>query len=238
LLQIYLKPFSQKFIVFIGVLLCTCSLPKVSIPFVMSENYRDANLASRPLVVLLPDTKNIVIHNQRDIYDDYGGVNATPQSRIEKFYLPLFIESIRANMSGDSLIIADAYQPEIALHKLETRKTVLKTDKDAPGLEYTLPTKLSMQSAGLDSAVLIIIDRLTFSRNDLYIEYNWDDKKKRPASLEVNAVVAIWDYKNDSPVFFGTVSQRTEFKLSMNRNHWDESAQMLGKNIILNAKCL
>jgi hypothetical protein len=204
----------------------------------MNENYRDANLSSRPLLVLLPDTKNIVIHNQRDIYDDYGGVNATPESRIKKFYLPLLIESIRENMSGDSLIIADAIQPEIALHKLEISKTVLKTDKDAPGLEYTLPTKLSMQKAGLDSAVLIIVDRLTFSRNELFIEYNWDDKTKRPASLEVNAVIAIWDYKNDSPVFYGTLSQKIEFKMSMSRKHWDESARMLAKKIILNAKCL
>jgi hypothetical protein len=215
-----------------------CSLPKVSVPVVMNESYKDVNLSSRPLVVLLPDTKNIAIHNQRDIYDDYGGVNATPQSRIEKFYLPTFVESIRENMSGDSLIIADIFRSEIALHKLETKKTVLKTDKDAQGFEYTLPTKLSMQNAGLDSAVLIIIDKLTFSRNELYIEYNWDDKTKRPASLEVNAVVAVWDYKNDLPVFFGTVRQRVEFKIAMSRKHWDESARMLAKNIILRAKCL
>lgn len=179
-----------------------------------------------------------MIKNQRDIIDDYGGLNATPQSRIEKFYLPVFIESVKSNMSGDTLIVADGVRAKLNIRNQSTKQIALKTDQNAPEIKVAIPTKVFMQEAGLDSAVLVIMDHLTFSRNDLYIEYIWDEKTKRPASLEVNAVVVVWDYKNDAPIFYGTVTQKTEFQITMSRKHWDESARTLAKKIIFYSRCL
>ncbi|MBN1129474.1 MAG: hypothetical protein JXA71_10835, partial [Chitinispirillaceae bacterium] len=105
-------------------------------------------------------------------------------------------------------------------------------------LAFSIPEKAGMDSAGLDSAVLVTIERLTFRRNNFYVEYYWDDKTKRPANLEVDAVVLIWDYRKDAPVFYGTVLQKVEFQIAMQRKHWDESARNLAKKIVMSAKCL
>jgi hypothetical protein len=222
----------------IGTSLISCSIPKTSLSYTLCENYKNADLSKRPLLLELPGEKSIVIANPKDVISDYGGVNATPESRIEKFYLPIFVESFKSYLSGDSLIVAGGYHTEFSLPDSIKKQAELKTDKDSLALRFTIPTKPSMQAAGLDSAVLITIDRLIFKRNSFYYEYYWDDKTKQPANLEVQASVAIWDYKNDAPVFYGTITQKIEFQFGMNRKHWDESARALAKKIILSAKCL
>lgn len=218
--------------------LISCSTLKVSHPYILCENYKDVNLSKRPVLLELPSEKNIIISNPKDVTNDFGGVNATPESRIEKFYLPLFVESFKSNLSGDLLSVVGGYLADLSIPDSGKKQIELKTDNDSSKLQFTIPTKLSMQAAGRDSTVLIKIDRLTFKRNKFYYEYYWDDKTRQPASLEVQAVVAIWDYKNDKPVFYGTIIQKVDFQFGMNRKHWDESARELAKKIIFSAKCL
>jgi hypothetical protein len=221
-----------------GTLVLNCIAPRVALPYTLRSAYSNADLSDRILVLGLPDSNTITILNPRDVYDDYGGRNATPASRIEKFYLPIFVKSIQSTMSGDSLIVKGGYQSTSSFHEFKKRQINLKTEQDSSALQFEIPTKSSMLEAGLDSAVLIFIDHLTFRRNKLYMEYYWDDNSKRPANLEVRADLVIWDYKNDSPVFFGTVTNTIAFQITMSRKHWDTSARTLAEKIILYAKCL
>ncbi|MBN1760192.1 MAG: hypothetical protein JW863_17830 [Chitinispirillaceae bacterium] len=219
-------------------LVLSCIASKTTLPYTLSSAYSNANLSNRILVLGLPDSNDITIMNPRDVHDDYGGRNATPASRIEKYYLPVFVESIKSTMSGDSLIVKGGCQSKFSLRDFKKKPTNLKTETDSSTLHFEIPTKSSMRNAGLDSAVLICIDHLTFKRNKLHMEYYWDNNSKRPANLEVRADLVIWDYKNDVPVFFGTVTNTTNFQIAMNRKHWDTSARTLAKKIILHAKCL
>jgi hypothetical protein len=95
-----------------------------------------------------------------------------------------------------------------------------------------------MQAIGLDSSVVIVFEEIEFKRNKFQIEYYWDDRSRKPANLEVNVKILIWDYKADAPVFYGTVTEKTEFHFGLQRKHWDESAHGLAKKIIMAAKCL
>ena len=221
-----------------GTLTLSCIATKVTLPYTLSNTYSNADLSDRILVLGLPDSNGITIMNPRDVYDDYGGRNATAASRIEKFYLPVFVSSLRSTMSGDSLIVKGGYRSTSSLRDFERKQTNLKSETDFSTLQFEIPTKSSMLKAGLDSAVLICIDHLTFKRNKLYMEYYWDNNSKRPANLEASAELLIWDYKNDVPVFFGTVTTTVDFQIAMSRKHWDTSARKLAKKIILSAKCL
>ncbi len=225
-------------VVFPAAMFLSCVATKISQPYILYEGYQHANLSNRTLVLALPAPENIIITNPKDVSDDYGGMNATPESRIRKWYLPIFVNSFSANMSGDSLIVANSYQAEFSLKEFDKKPTTLTTDQDTLILRDPIPTKSSMQEAGLDSAVLIQVDRLTFKRNNLFYEYYWDNKTKRPANLEVQADILLWDYKNDSPVFYGTITKKIIFKIALNRRQWDESATELARKILLSVKCL
>lgn len=217
---------------------CSC-MPRVTIlPYTLCENYKSANLSKRMLMLALPDEKSIIIENSKDVVDDYGGLNAEPQSRIKKFYFPIFSETFKSYISGDSIVEAENYSKDFSYRNLRKQQVSEKTGQDTGSIVFSIPEQSEMKAAGLDSAVLILIDRITFKRNNFYIEYYWDDKTKRPANLEVNAKVLIWDYKTNAPVFYGILTQKIEFQIALQRKHWDESARALAKKIILTAKCL
>jgi hypothetical protein len=202
----------------VAMVVCSC-MPKVtSQPYTLCENYKSANLSKRVLMLVLPDEKSIIIENSKDVVDDYGGLNAAPSSR------------------NDSMISADGYRQDFSYGKLSKRQISEKTDTGS--LNFSIPEQAEMKAAGLDSAVLVLVDRISFKRNNFYVEYYWDDKTKRPANLEANAQVLIWDYKANKPVFYGFITQKIEFQVAMQRKHWDESARALAKKIILTAKCL
>jgi hypothetical protein len=220
----------------VAMVVCSC-MPKVtSQPYTLCENYKSANLSKRVLMLVLPDEKSIIIENSKDVVDDYGGLNAAPSSRIKKFYLPIFRETFQSYISNDSMISADGYRQDFSYGKLSKRQISEKTDTGS--LNFSIPEQAEMKAAGLDSAVLVLVDRISFKRNNFYVEYYWDDKTKRPANLEANAQVLIWDYKANKPVFYGFITQKIEFQVAMQRKHWDESARALAKKIILTAKCL
>ena len=225
-------------IAFPAAMFLSCVATKISQPYVLYEGYQKANLSNRTIVLALPASENIIINNPKDVIDDYGGMNATPESRIRKWYLPIFVHSFRTNMSGDSLIVANSYQAEFSLKGFDKKTTSLTRDLDTLLRRNPIPTKSSMQEAGLDSAVLLQINRLTFKRNNLFYEYYWDNKTKRPANLEVQADILLWDYKNDAPVFYGTITRKIIFKMALNRRQWDESAAELARKILLSVKCL
>jgi hypothetical protein len=90
----------------------------------------------------------------------------------------------------------------------------------------------------MDSAVVLTIQRIEFKRNNLHVEYYWDDKTRIPANLQADAKVLVWDYAADAPVFYGTITERVIFQFGLSRRHWDESAQNLAKRIIMLARCL
>jgi hypothetical protein len=220
----------------VAMIACSC-VPKATVlPYTLCENYKSANFSKRMLMLALPDEKNIIIENPKDVFDDYGGINAEPPSRIKKFYLPIFSETFKSYISGDSIVAADNYRRDFSYRNLRKRQVSEKMDTSS--LIFSIPEKSEMQAAGLESAVLVLIDRISFKRNNFYIEYYWDDKTRRPANLEVNARVLIWDYKNNAPVFYGILTQKIEFQIAMQRKHWDESARALAKKIILTVKCL
>jgi hypothetical protein len=225
--------------IFVGTFCLSCVSTRPMLPYALNEHYRGVNLSKRELLVTLPDDKRLIVTNPKDVIDDYGGMNASPESRVRKFYLPLLFETLKSFVSGDSIALIGNGPEGISLDSLEKRQVTLAAGQDPAGaLVFSLPEKAAMDAAGLDSAVLITIERMTFKRNNFYVEYYWDDKSKRPANLEVEAMVLIWDYKKDAPVFYGTVAQKTEFQIAMQRKHWDESARNLAKKIVLTAKCL
>ena len=238
LMTIHLNNIFAVVFCFAGTWFISCTVQKVSLPYTLSDTYKTANLATRPVILGLPDQKNIIVTNPKDVVDDYGGVNVTPQSRIEKFYCTLFAESFRSNISSDTLIVADGYRPKFSIHDLEKKQVALKIDDNSSPLHFSIPTKSAMQKAGLDSAIVVLIDRLTFKRNKFYMEYYWDTDSKQLANLEAAVDIVVWDYQNDAPVFYGTVINKVDFQIAMTRKHWDESARSLAKKIVFSVKCL
>jgi hypothetical protein len=214
-----------------------CSPVVLVRPYMLREEYASANFSNRLLVLALPGEKNIIIENPKDVADDFGGLNASPESRIVKFYLPQFRETFKSLISGDSLVYAGVNHPDF-FDSLEKRTIAVRIENDTDSLVFSIPGKPAMQAAGFDSAVAILVDRFSFKRNNFYFEYYWDDMTKRQANLEAVARVLIWDYRNDAPVFYGVVSQKIEFQFAMQRKHWDESARALAKKIVFSAKCL
>lgn len=222
-------------------LLLSCGMAvKVKHPYTLSEQYAAADLSHRKLVVVMPGDSNIVINNKKDVVKNYGGQNASPESRIRKFYYPLFFQTLKTFTSGDSVVLLDDCRPGLVWDTPGARDIVLRSDLDSmeSASHYRVPEKARLDTAGLDSAVILIIERLEFRRNNLQIEYYWDDKTRKPAHLQADAKVLIWDFAADAPVFYGTVTERTVFQFGMQRKHWDESAQNLAKKIVVLAKCL
>ncbi|MBN2036256.1 MAG: hypothetical protein JW768_05900 [Chitinispirillaceae bacterium] len=216
----------------------SCATVKTPAPFILMDAYQSKNLSNRIVVLQMPDTANIIINNPKDVVDDYGGINAPPQSRIQKFYIPLFVETFKDYLSGDSMIVSERPWGGVAAGAENRKSVTVQLPHDSAHLSFFIPEKKAMQEMGLDSAVLVRIDRLTFTRNNFFVEYYWDDKTKRPANLEVKARVIIWDYKADAAVFYGVVARKIEFQIAMQRKHWEASARSLAKQIVLSAKCL
>jgi hypothetical protein len=204
----------------------------------LTESYKDANLSGRKIVVVYPGDEGIVIDNKKDVFDDLGGLNAKPEARIRKFYLPEFFSAFKSFVSGDSVLLFDAYDTGSVAKSLVKKEIQLAVSADSAPRRYTIPEKTSVQGMGLDSAVFVVIQRMEFKRNNFHIDYYWDDKSRRPANLEADLDLIVWDYKNDAPVFYGTLTERTEFQFSMQRKHWDASASDLAKRIIRTIRCL
>jgi hypothetical protein len=172
------------------------------------------------------------------VADDLGGANAKPESRIRKFYFPWFFETLKSLVSNDSFFLLDQYRPGLTLDSLGKKEITLQTGDAGAPVKYLLPEKASLMAHGLDSTVLVIIERIEFKRNNFHMEYYWDYKSRQSANLEADAIVLVWDCKNDRPVFYGPLSQKVEFMLSMQRKHWEESARLLAKRIVQAIKCL
>lgn len=222
----------------IPVLLLSCFSTVVKYPYTLNENYRTVNLSDRKLIVAFPGDDHIIINNKDDIADDFGGVNAKPESRIRKYYFQEFYSTFKSLVSGDSIFIVDQYRPGLKWDTLCKNEITLKTGGDSIPVCYSVPEKSRMLTEGLDSDVVIFVERIEFKRNNLKIEYYWDDRSRKPANLEVAAKVVVWDYRNDVPVFYGTLTEQTIFHFGLQRKHWDESAHDLAKKIVLAAKCL
>jgi hypothetical protein len=216
--------------------LCTATRP--NLPYTLNEKYRGINLADKKLLVVFPADKRIIINNKKDVADDYGGVNATPESRIRKFYFPEMYSTIKSLASGDSISLFDQYCPDVEWDTFCRNEITLRTGGDSAGVPYLLPSKSRMESIGLDSVVLVYIQEVEFTRNKFQIEYYWDDRSRKPANLEVSAKVLIWNYSEDDPVFYGYMSFKTEFQFGLQRRHWDESARGLAKKLVMAARCL
>jgi hypothetical protein len=225
-------------IITLPLILFSCLSTVIKYPYTLNESYRAVNLSDRKLVVAFPGDDHIIINNKDDITDDFGGVNAKPESRIRKYYFQEFYSTVKSLVSGDSIFIADQYWPGLQWDTISKNVITLKTGGDSIPVRYLVPEKSRMQIEGLDSAVVIFVENIEFKRNALKIEYYWDDRSRKPANLEVKAKVVIWDYRNDVPVFYGILTEQTVFHFGLQRKHWDESAQDLAKKIVLAAKCL
>ena len=235
--------FRKRYVVFaiIGttiVALISCNVTHLRYPYTLNEKYNNVNLSDRKMLVVFPTDEHIIINNKDDVIDDFGGMNARPESRIRKFYFPEIFSTVKSFISGDSIFLFDQYRTNVAWDTLSRNEVTLRTGDDSIGVPYSIPEKSRIQAIGLDSAVFIVIEGVECKRNKFQIEYYWDDRSRKPANLEVIAKILIWDYKNDEPVFYGTVSEKTEFHFGLQRKHWDESAHDLAKRIVLAAKCL
>ncbi len=215
----------------------SCSPAPIIRPYMLSPDYAAADFSGRVLILQTPDENNITVENPKDVADDYGGLKASAQSRIVRFYIPLFRETFETLLSGDSVLHAGAGRPHF-FDTLEKRRIVLRIENDTDSLIFSIPCKAAMDEKGLDSAVAVVIGRLIFRRNNFYFEYYWDDMTKKQANLEASAKVLIWDFKKDATVFYGTVTHKVEFQFTMQRKHWDESARELAKKIVFAAGCL
>jgi hypothetical protein len=225
-------------IAFSGSMFVSCNMSTIKRPYTLSTDYASANLSDRKVVVMLPADDQIVIANKDDVADDLGGANAKPESRIRKFYFPWFFETLKSLVSNDSFFLLDQYRPGLPLDSLGKKEITLQTGDAGAPVKYLLPEKASLMAHGLDSTVLVIIERIEFKRNNFHMEYYWDYKSRQSANLEADAIVLVWDCKNDRPVFYGPLSQKVEFMLSMQRKHWEESARLLAKRIVQAIKCL
>jgi hypothetical protein len=220
------------------VVLCFCAATQSNRPYTFNEKYKTVNLSNRKLLVVFPPDKHIIINNPEDVADDFGGVNAKPESRIRKYYFQGVFEMLKSLASGDSIFMFSRYRPDMDWDTLCRNEVTLRTGGDSIGVPYSVPEKSRMQTAGLDSVVAVIFERIEFTRNKFHIEYYWDDRSRRPANLEATVKVLVWDYSADEPVFYGTISEKTEFNFGLQRKHWDESAHGLAKRIIMAARCL
>ena len=222
----------------VSFLLVSCNATRMRYPYTLNEKYKTVNLSDRKILVVFPGDENIIINNKDDVADDFGGVNAKPESRIRKYYFPEFFSTFKSFVSGDSIFVFDQFRSDITWDTLSRNEVTLRNGSDSIGVPYLIPEKSRMQALGLDSTVFVVIEMIEFKRNKFQIEYYWDDRSRKPANLEVVAKVLIWDYKNNEQVFYGTVSEQTEFHFGLQRKHWDESAHDLAKKIVLAAKCL
>ena len=215
---------------------CAATQPYRS--YTLNENYKSINLSEVKLIVVFPSDEHIVITNKEDVTDDFGGVNAKPESRIRKFYFHEIFEALKSLVSGDSIFQFDQYVPDVEWDTFCRNEVTLRTGSDSTGVPYSIPEKSRMQAVGLDSVAVVYFEEVEFRRNKFQIEYYWDDRSRKPANLEVTAKIIIWDYSADMPVFYGTLSEKTEFQFGLQRKHWDESARGLAKKIVMTARCL
>jgi hypothetical protein len=219
-------------------LFVSCNVATAKHPYTLTSDYAAADLSGRKFVVFLPTDERIIINNKKDVVSDLGGANAKPESRIRKYYFPLFFDAFKSLVNSDSFFMLDQFRPGLTPDSLEPKEITLQTGDPGAPVRYMLPDKAALSAHGLDSSVLIIVERIEFKRNEFYVENYWDIKSRRSASLQADATVLIWDAKSDKPVFYGPVSEKTEFVLSMQRKHWEESARVLAKKIVQSAKCL
>lgn len=222
----------------VALLFCCCVTSTTKHPYTLSERYVTADLSKRKTVVVFPSDNFIIIHNKKDVTEDYGGLNSPPESRIGKFYFPEMLSTIKSFVSGDSITSLEDCRPGLDWDTLATATVSMKTGNDSIPMKYAVPEKTRMQVVGMDSMVVIIIESIEFKRNNFRCEYYWDDKTRVPANLEVTATVMIWDYADDMPVFYGPISSKIEFTFGLQRKHWDESARTLAKKLVVAAKCL
>ena len=216
----------------------SCAATQRKYSYTLNEKYKSVNLSNRTLIVVFPADEHILISNKNDVADDYGGVNIKSESRIRKFYFPEIYAALKSLISGDSIFMFDQYCPNVEWDTLCRNEITLRTGSDSFAIAYPRPEKLQMQEIGLDSSVVIVFEAFEFKRNEFKIEYYWDDRSRKPANLEVSVKVLIWDYKADMAVFYGRVSEKTEFQFGLQRKHWDKSAHDLANKIILAARCL
>jgi hypothetical protein len=215
---------------------CTVPLPHRS--YTLNRSYATANLSNRKLVIVMPNDAGILINNKRDVTNDFGGANATPESRIRKYYFPEFVKTFKSLVSSDSAVSLAEVRPDLTEDSLGAQDTALKTDTDTLPVAYRIPSKSRMQALGLEGSVAVIVERIEFKRNAFYIEYYWDEKTRKSANLQADARVLIWDCKSETPVFYGTLTSTIDFQFGLQRKHWDESAADIAKKIIVAAKCL
>ncbi len=216
----------------------SCNSAAVKRPYTLNDAYKNVNLSGRKIIVVFPEDARMVINNKDDVFDDFGGINATPESRIRKFYFPELYSTLKSFVSGDSIFLFDGCGGGASWDTLKKKEIELRTDADSAPQRYAVPEKSSLRETGLDSAVFVIMRRIKFTRNNFHIEYYWDDKTRKPANLQVDLSLIVWDYKNDAPVFYGTLTEHTEFHFGLQRKHWDESAHTLAKKIIKTVRCL
>jgi hypothetical protein len=225
-------------VVAIPYLLVDCSATQPQRPYTLNEKYKYANLSDRKLFVVFPADEHIIINNPDDVADDYGGANAKPESRIRKYYFQEIFGTLKSLVSGDSIFMFSQYRSDIAWDTLCRNEVTLRSGSDSIGVPYPVAEKSRMRSLGMDSAITVVFEDIEFTRNKFHIEYYWDDRSRKPANLEVTVKILVWDYGADGPVFYGTISEKTEFNFSLQRKHWDESARDLAKKIIAAVRCL
>ena len=225
-------------VVLFPVMFIFCAATQPYCSYTLNEKYKSVNLSKGKLLVVFPSDEHIIINNKEDVTDDFGGVNAKPESRIRKFYFHEVFETLKSLVSGDSISLFDQYVPDVEWDTFCRNEVTLRTGSDSTGVPYAIPEKSRMQSVGLDSVTVVYFEEVEIKRNKFQIEYYWDDRSRKPANLEVIAKIIIWDYSADLPVFYGTISQKTEFQFGLQRKHWDESAHGLAKKIVMTARCL
>jgi hypothetical protein len=216
----------------------SCTVPVSHHSYMLEQSYATANLANRKMVVVMPTDAGIFINNKNDVTSDFGGSNATPESRIRKYYYPEFIKTFKSLVSSDSIVALSEVRQDLTKDSIGAKEVQLKAETDSMPASYIAPDKARMQALGLGDAVAIIVEQVEFKRNAFSIEYYWDEKTRKPANLEADVRVLIWDCRNDAPVFYGKLSSNIEFQFGLQRKHWDESADELAKKIVVAAKCL
>ena len=203
----------------------SCTVPAAHRTYTLNPSYAAKNFSNRKYVVAMPGDGGILINNPTDVTGDFGGLNASPESRIRKFYFPEFARSFKSLVSSDSVVALDEVRPDLSLDSLGTRVITLKTGSDSLPVNYTIPEQSRLQALSLDGSLAVLVERIEFKRNPFSIQYYWDEKSRKLANLQADARVLIWDCRSETPVFYGTLTATVEFQFGLARKHWDESAE-------------
>lgn len=235
---------------------CGIFFQKNKLPYTRNDEYAAYDFKDQKVFVAPIFRENVYVSNVEDAADDLGEPQLSANELVVKYYLPIFLDSLKQGIKDKEVVIlsdslVDKYE---AWAGLESQEVELEVGDDRVRTRFRIPTPTALKKFGFDEDILILVEQLAFNRNSvrmgkggedipitprLKYSYEYDYlETKESASLGVKAKVLIWNYKKNEGILYGTVAEKTVFRMVMQKKHWDKSAASLSKKIVQVAKYL